>query len=38
MSGPGLGCVKTSAREEGAELFSLLSSPDSGRQRFCCSN
>ncbi len=34
----GRGCVKTCAREEGAELFSLLSSPDSGRQRFCFSN
>ena len=34
----GLGCVKTSAREESAELFSLLSSPDSGHQRFCFSN
>jgi len=34
----GLGCVKTPAREEGAELFSLLPSPDSGRQRFCFSN
>jgi hypothetical protein len=34
MSADGLGCVKTCARDEGAELFSLLSSPDSGRQRF----
>jgi len=25
-----LGCVKTCAREEGAELFSLLSAPNSG--------
>jgi hypothetical protein len=33
-----LGCVKMPAREGGAELFSLLSSPDSGRQRFCFSN
>ena len=33
-----LGCVKTCAREEGAELFSLLPSPDSDRQRFCFSN
>jgi hypothetical protein len=38
MSPHDLGCVKTSAREEGAELFSLLSSPDSGRQRFRFSN
>jgi hypothetical protein len=29
-----LGCVKTCAREEDAELSSLLSTPDSGRQ--CC--
>jgi hypothetical protein len=34
----GLGCVKTCAREKGAELFSLLSSLDSGGQRFCFSN
>ncbi len=32
------GCVKTFARDEGAELFSLLSSLDSGRQCFCFSN
>jgi hypothetical protein len=34
----GLGGVKTCVREKGAELFSLLSSPDCGRQRFCFSN
>ena len=34
MSLLGLGCVKTSVREERAELFSLLSSPDSGRHCF----
>jgi len=36
MSLLGLGCVKTSAREEGAELFSLLSSPDSVASVFVC--
>jgi len=36
MSPTGLGCVKTSAREEGAELFSLLSSPDSVASVFVC--
>ena len=35
MSAVGLGCVKTCAREERAELFSLSSTPDSGRQRSC---
>jgi hypothetical protein len=34
----GLGCVKTCAREKDAEVFSLSSSPDCGRQRFCFSN
>ena len=34
MSAVGLGCVKTCAREGGAELFSLLSFPNSNRQRF----
>ena len=33
MSVVGLGCVKTCAREEAAELFSLLSSPDGVHQR-----
>ena len=32
------GCVKTCAREERAELFSLLPSPDSARQHFCFLN
>jgi hypothetical protein len=34
MSPYGPGCVKTCEREERAELFSLLSPRDSGRQRF----
>jgi hypothetical protein len=34
VSVPGLGCVKTRARKEGAELYSLLSFPNSVRQ--CC--
>jgi class 3 adenylate cyclase/tetratricopeptide (TPR) repeat protein len=34
----GLGCVKTCTREKDAESFSLSSSPDCGRQRFCLSN
>jgi hypothetical protein len=33
-----LGCVKTSAREERAELFSQLSSPGSLRRRLRFSN
>jgi hypothetical protein len=38
MSGPGLGCVITRLSLECAELFSLLASPDSGRQRYWFSN
>ena len=38
MSPLGLGCVKTCTRKECAELFSLLASPDSGRQRYWFSN
>src|ERR1019366_125838 len=38
MSAPGLGCVKTCTGKECAELFSLLASPDSGRQRYWFSN
>jgi len=34
MSPCDLGCVKTCARKEGAELYSLLSFPNSVRQ--CC--
>jgi hypothetical protein len=34
----GLGCVKTCTREKDAEVFSLSSSPDCGRERFCFSN
>ena len=34
-SANGLGCVKTSVPEEGAESFSLLSSSDSARRYFC---
>ena len=34
MSAIGLGCVKTSVPEEGAESFSLLSSSDSARRYF----
>jgi hypothetical protein len=37
-SASGLGCVKTCARDEVAELFSLLSSPDGVHQRCCFSN
>ena len=33
-----LGCVKTCTREKDAEVFSLSSSPDCGRQRFSFSN
>src|ERR1035437_6591585 len=38
MSGPGLGCEITRLSLECAELFSLLASPDSGRQRYWFSN
>jgi hypothetical protein len=38
MSAFGLGCVKTCAGEEDAELHSLLSSPDGVHQRCCFSN
>src|ERR1019366_5790501 len=38
MSAMGLGCVKTCTGKECAELFSLLASPDSGRQRYWFSN
>jgi hypothetical protein len=38
MSALGLGCVKTCAGEEDAELHSLLSSPDGVHQRCCFSN
>src|ERR1035437_4362540 len=38
MSVPGRGCVKTCTGKECAELFSLLASPDSGRQRYWFSN
>src|ERR1017187_8239777 len=38
MSVLGLGCVKTCTGKECAELFSLLASPDSGRQRYWFSN
>src|ERR1039457_7286239 len=34
----GTGCVKTCTGKECAELFSLLASPDSGRQRYWFSN
>src|ERR1039457_3393549 len=37
-SAKGLGCVKTCTGKECAELFSLLASPDSGRQRYWFSN
>src|ERR1035437_9764529 len=38
ISASGRSCVKTSPSQECAESFSLLSSPDSGRQRSCFSN
>jgi hypothetical protein len=38
MSAIDLGCVKTPARNERAELLSQLSYPDGVGQRFCFSN
>src|ERR1039458_9663427 len=38
MSELGRGCVKTCTGKECAELFSLLASPDSDRQRYWFSN
>jgi hypothetical protein len=35
ISASGRSCVKTSPSQECAKSFSLLSSPDSGRQRSC---